>query len=591
MGVPEERAGRGISVADSGSATFTYSSGPDSGGGRASFTLPEDAWRCSDGPVSFAVVGEVYGDIEGLPARYRAGGVDALTELDGSFLLFVSDEARSEAWAVTDHIGSRAAYVWRSGDHTVVANTLAGGPWSDSEVDAAGVCAYLANDGTRSGLTPWKAARAMPPASVLGLHSSGPATRYWRQPAAPDVGEIDDLAPRMLDLMRDAVERRLAPFRDRPVLLSLSGGVDSKGLLGLLLEQVAADRISAYTYYNGEQVGDMDLPEARRAARAVGVSHEPIPGYANDFLPTLVDNAFRGDGVAHFCDDADVWRHLGSTAEGLVVAGDRQAHHLGRLPDDLPVTSLLSLVSVVPPSVIDWFLAKLPAQAAAGMLDGWEEMYDSLVAEYGAMGGWRIASHPAYIEQRANPTLTLWRERFSSQAGPVISPFLDRELLEFVGHLPVDLNDVEGDFLHRITLERAFPVLFDGENAHGGWNIPDWGQEIRSNATAIESLVSGVDSPLEALVPKEVTLDLLQAVASSASPVSAATSGWKWQLRKLVKSSALITRIVRERKLQQRLRTPMKVGEATLLRRLLTLHLALADRTSVVERYEEVRAR
>jgi asparagine synthase (glutamine-hydrolysing) len=577
-------------MADSGSATFIYSGGPDSGG-LASLTLPEDAWRWSDGMLTIAVVGELYDGGEELPSLYRDGGVDALTQLNGSFLMFVADEARHEAWVVNDHIGSRAAYISQKGTGAVVSNSLAGGPWPDSGVDAAGVCAYLANDGTRSGLTPWKTVSAMPPGSVLALHSSEPPARYWRQPATPGAGDVDDLVPRMLDLMRAAVERRLAPFGDRPIVLSLSGGVDSKGLLGLLLEQMPADRIWAYTYYNGEQVGDMDLPEARRAAGAVGVSHYPIPGYRNDFVETLVDNAFRGDGVAHFCDDADVWRHLGSTVDGLVVAGDRQAHHLGRLPDDLPATSLLSLVSLVPPSVIDWFLARLPAEAAASMFEGWDQVYESLVAEYGAMGGWRVASLPAYIEQRANPTLTLWRERFSSQAGPVISPFLDRDLLEFVGHLPVDLNDVEGDFLHRITLERAFPALFRGENAHGGWNIPDWGHEIRSHAASIRSLVIGIDSPLEALVPKEATLDLLQAVASGGSPVTAATSGWKWQLRKLVKSSELATRIVRERKLQQRLRKPPKVGEAALLRRLLTLHLAMADQSAVMERYEEVKAR
>src|SRR5690606_33757932 len=125
-----------------------------------------------------------------------------------------------------------------------------------------------------------------------------------------------------------------------------------------------------------------------------------IAGYRNDFLDTLVDNALRGDGVAHFCDDADVWRHLGGTVSGLVVAGDRQAHHMGQLPEDLPVSSLLSLVSLFSTKVIDWFLTRLPPDGAQAMVEGWEAVYGSLLTEYGSMDGWRIASHPAYIEQR-----------------------------------------------------------------------------------------------------------------------------------------------------------------------------------------------
>ncbi|HSJ35607.1 MAG TPA: asparagine synthase-related protein [Acidimicrobiia bacterium] len=589
MGVPEGRAGRGISMADSRSAMFTYSRAPGRDAGRASFRLPPEAWQWRDGSLSMAVVGDVYDGVEAIPDLYRREGIEALTRLHGSFLLFVADEARGQAWVVNDHIGSRAAYIWENADTTLVTNSLADGPRSDSDLDPTGVCSYLANDGVRAGLTPWASARTLPAASVLGLHTSDAPAQYWRQPAMDGEGTIEDLAPQMLELMRAAVERRRTGSENLPVVLSLSGGVDSKGLLGLLLEQLPADRISAYTYYNGEQVGDMDLPEARRAALAAGISHHPIPGYRNDFLHTLVDNALRGEGVAHFCDDADVWRHLGGTLSGLVVAGDRQAHQMGHLPEDLPISSLLSLVSLFPTKVIDWFLAMLPSDGARAMVEGWEAVYGSLLAEYGSMDSWRIACHPAYIEQRANPTLTLWRERFSSQAGRVISPFLDRDLLDFVGRLPIALNDVEGNFLHRIALERAFPNLFAGENAHGGWNIPDWGEEMRSAAKPIRSLIEGVGSPLEALVPKEVTLRLLESVSSRESPVDVATTGWKWQLRKLVKSSELLTRLARERKLQQRLRGTMKVGEATMLRRLLTLHLALADHSSVIERFEEVR--
>jgi asparagine synthase (glutamine-hydrolysing) len=591
MGVEQAETGQVEWVPDPDSSAFIYTRHPGQETGRAYFRLPEESHVWEVGTTTLALVGEVYGPRDAVPARYASGGIDALSLLDGSFLIFVTDTASNDAWVVTDHIGSRAAYRWEQGDTTMVTNTLAAGPRSGADLDPGGVCAFLANDGVRSGLTPWSTARALRPASITALHPDGSDRHYWRMRAAPEPGDLDDLAVTMHHLMLSSVERRLAAFGDTPIALSLSGGVDSKGLLGLLLECVPAERISAYTYFYGEQVGDMDLPEAQRAARSAGVVHHSVLGYQGDFLATLIDNAIRGDGVAHFCDDADAWGHLADKygGDGLVVAGDRQSHHLGRLPRDLPIPSLLRLVSLYPGSVIEWFLARLPDDSSRAMIAAWDDVYGDLVAEYSTMGNWRIAAHPAYIEQRANPTLTLWRERFSRRAGSVISPFLDRQLLDFVGRLPFAFNDVEGDFLHRITLERAYPAIFSGDNAHGGWNVPDWGEEIRVNVDAIRAMVVGIDSPLESLIPKSVTLDLLNAVASSDSPVGTATSGWKWQLRKLVKTSEVLTRLARERKLQQRLAAPMKVGEAALLRRLLTLHLALADHSAVMERFEEVR--
>jgi asparagine synthase (glutamine-hydrolysing) len=591
MGVEQARTGQVDWVPSRDSAAFSYSRTKGQDGVRASFQMPRNSHVWTVGTATIALVGEVYDASDVVPTLYARGGLEALTTLDGSFLFFVADEASGKAWVVNDHIGTRAAYVWDAGDTTVVTNTLAAGPRSQSSIDPAGVCAYLANDGTRGGLTPWASAKALPAASVLALHNGHAPVRYWQMTVAPERASVDELVPEMYDLMGKAVTRRLAPFGNAPIILSLSGGVDSKGLLGLLLDQVPVDRVTAYTYYQGEQVGDMDLPEARRAAQAAGIAHHPVLGYRGDFLATLVDNAIGGDGVAHFCDDADVWSHLaeGATGDRVVVAGDRQSHHVGRLPDDLPVPTLLQLISLFPPNVIDWFVGELPAEARDAMVEGWGSSYDALVTRYSTPDGWRVASLPAYLEQRANPTLTLWRERFSSRAGSVISPYLDRDLLDFVGRLPLEFNDLEGEFLHRITLERAFPRLFEAGNAHGGWNTPDWGEEIRGSASTLRRLIVAIDSPLEALVPKESTLALLDMVATGESPVRAATSGWKWQIRKLVKASELLTRLVRERKLQQRLRAPMKVGEAALLRRLLTLHLALADHSAVMERFEEVR--
>lgn len=535
--------------------------------------------------VTVGLLGEIYGGgVDTVLDRYFAAGMAGVVGgIEGSFVLVVNDDAEGETYVVTDHIGSRAAYLWDLGDRRLVTNTLGDGPRSHVEIDAAGVCSYLANDGVRSGLTPYQSVRSVPPGSMMSLRTKSPPRRYWRFPVDPQPGSIEERSAEMIDLMRRAVDKRLSSLDTDKVVVSLSGGVDSKGLLGLLTEQMDPGSIETVTYFHGEQVGDMDLSEARAAADAVGVAHRAIPGYLGDFVTTLVDNALVGDGVAHFCDEADAWRFEGgqSAETRMKVAGDRQSHHYGSIPDDIPTEAMLRLINIFPAESIDWFLGSLDPQAADSMTSGWGDVYEATVGEYRSFESWRDAIHPAYLEQRTSPTLTLWRELFSRRLGPVVSPYLDRSLLEFVGRLSRELNDVNGTLLHRITLERAFPSLFERGNAHGGWNIPDWGTEMTKNRDGLARFISSVDSPLESLIPKDRTLGLLDDVASASPQLTSATSGWRWKVRRTVKSSAWLTKMVRQRKFQGRVSWPTKVSRAALLRRLLTLHLALADHEQV----------
>lgn len=556
----------------------------ENGGVRASFGGVDDSRRVRAGSVEVAALGYVTAGrgttSERVLSAYQTGGLRSVTELDGSFLAVIADQKESRVLAITDVTSSRAGYLGEKDGRLTLANSLRQVDCRQHPLDAGGIASYLASDGCHGLLTPYSGVHALAPGTITELRPGAVTTdRYWRSTPRPSrsIADFAILRDEMIDLMRDSVRHRLAVTNPEQVAISLSGGVDSRGLLGMLLEHLSPDRISALTYYHGEQVGDMDLPEARRIARLGGVEHRAVRGYLGD-LPALVAyNALHGEGVAHFCDEADVWRTL--EAEGdfdAMVVGDRQAHHqpsLGNLTTD----QLLRVVSVFSPEAVGWFLERLDGDSAAALHTGWERRYEEIRDEYASFGPWEISVHPAYIEERMSRTLALWRERFSSQAGVVLNPYLDRRLLDFVSTLPLELNDVEGRFLHREAIVHAWPEVAGGLVSAGGWNAPSWGTEIQRHAPALRHLVTRVDSRLEELIPKAVVLDLVAEVERHGSSLLEATEGVGWRLRKAVKRSRILSSAVRRVKGRTKLEVSPRVDRAGLTRRLLTMHLALAD--------------
>lgn len=533
---------------------------------------------------------------DGMLEAYLSGGCDSVISGDGSFLALVIDDRSNEIHVITDPVGTRAAYLWERRVGYTLTNRIADGPATGRGLDAAGICSYLVGDGTRAGLTPFAGVESLPGGTVATIANGRvQPRRYWRiQPSFADEGavSIDELEKQMLEHMRQAVARRLAVHRDLDIMISLSGGVDSKGLLGLLTEAIDPSRIEAFTYFHGEQVGDMDLPEATRVARIAGVRHRAVAGFSGDFLATLVDNALSGDSMAHFCDDADSWRALSPGEERLVVAGDRQWHGLGSQPDALPTVAMLGFVSLFPVSAISWFLDRLPENNRRALADGWQSVFDARVAHYETFESWLMAVQPAYVHERVKPTLMLWRELFSQQVGPVVNPYLDRALLDFVAALPQACKDLESpNFLHRRTLTNAFPELFARGSSHGGWNMPNWGAEMRRHGEVLKQWIAKVDSPLEELIPKDVTLGLIEEVGKASPSLSTATDGWRWKVKRVVKTSKVLRNTVRRARLGQRVRRPQTVAPAAMLRRVLTLHLALADAEEVLSIHEETKPR
>ena len=109
-------------------------------------------------------------------------------------------------------------------------------------------------------------------------------TRYWDYPSSVDVAQSPEIAAQQFDaLFVDAVRIRLRA--DVPVGLTLSGGLDSTGVLAAANSTRENPLICYTSTYGKEDVGE--LPWAEIAAQASHAELRPVAAPSHDWLDTL----------------------------------------------------------------------------------------------------------------------------------------------------------------------------------------------------------------------------------------------------------------------------------------------------------------
>ncbi|WP_435552241.1 asparagine synthase-related protein [Natrinema sp. CGMCC1.2065] len=198
--------------------------------------------------------------------RYRADGIDALRDLNGSYLAVIDAEPTDEAVIATDPVRSRECFYTDEPGPRIFGTDAAsvGRTVTEPTLDRDGVLEFLHLGVALGEKTPLSELRRVPLDSRLTSTAIDPLDRfvYDPQPAA-DFDAVGELADRLERALR---RRSVLPGR-KGVLLS--AGYDSRIILSQLPE-------IAHSY----TVGSLDAQEVR-GARAVaaqyGASHTAFP--------------------------------------------------------------------------------------------------------------------------------------------------------------------------------------------------------------------------------------------------------------------------------------------------------------------------
>ena len=444
-------------------------------------------------------------DTEVIVHLYEDLGERFVERIDGMFAIAVWDSRRRTLVLARDRLGKKPLLYSESAGRLAFASehdALLRGLGCVPPVDPAAIALYLRLGYVPAPLDAFTGVHKLPPAHVLVWRDGRTAVRrYW---APPETGTLkigeEEAILEVRRLLDRAVSRRLVA--DVPVGAFLSGGVDSSGVVATMARLTATVRTFSIGFDEG---GYSELPHARRIAERYGTEHHEfvVRPDAVSILPLLA----RHYGEP-FADSSAVPTYYLSklTREHVTVAlngdgGDelfagydryfavRLASSLDRIPRAIATPLLSGAARLLPDSLVPTgrrrrakrFLlaAAMPSRERylrwLGLFDA-AELRDLVVPELLAAvprertafdtfemnGHDPVAAAQALDLQLYLPDDLLAKVDIASMANSleVRSPFLDRELVEFVVALPtaLKLHGAERKYLLKKALADRVPA-------------------------------------------------------------------------------------------------------------------------------------
>jgi asparagine synthetase B (glutamine-hydrolysing) len=466
----------------------------------------------NEAQVTLAFSGELFeGSVDEIITAYLRGGEAAIERLDGSFVLYLSDGRTGSTLLATDYLGSRPMY------YAPGADGIRFGPELGTLQGAAGQTPQFGRDAAVSFLIhghlladqAWLSdAHTIPPGSILRIESDGSTAlrQYFELGPSRRAGpeQSDESTMRALeDLLRSAVARRW--FGGEGLVLPLSGGIDSRGILGCLLEH-GASRLKTVTWGVDDQTEGTDAWVAGRLAEQFGTEHTFLRRASTSVRDDIREmtrriDATTDDSVMHPYE-LRIMRRIRDELGGLrLMRGDECFGFGGPAVSDEEAFARVGLSQLSASRAVQQLL---PADHLDESIAASKALLDQIAGECVATD-FTDRKDSFYATQR----LRHYLNRSSYYKLTVLNlqnPWLDRRLLEFAWSLPAR-HRIDKQLFKR-TLATMFPSLMSVPVATAH-SLEDWGDEIRRRADLREylhdRLVTGAGSLEGILDPASVS--------------------------------------------------------------------------------------
>lgn len=235
-----------------------------------------------------------HSDTEVLLNAYLDGGPDCLDHVEGMFAFAIWDREQRVLFAARDRMGEKPFYYTLQNGVFAFASELTAFsrlPLLKLEVERKNIARFLAYEYIPTPNSIYREIFKLRPGHFLNFANGQVTTRrYWEIPLPDSRANLSesDCCERLRHLAGQAVKRRL--ISDVPLGVFLSGGIDSSAVVALMSEVVPPQEIKTFTIGFKEKSYD-ESSYAREVAEFFGTNHhEEILSatQAGELLPHIV---------------------------------------------------------------------------------------------------------------------------------------------------------------------------------------------------------------------------------------------------------------------------------------------------------------
>jgi asparagine synthetase B (glutamine-hydrolysing) len=439
------------------------------------------------GRVKVFLHGEIYNDeaneanqLEFIAQAYERLGRDFAAQLNGSFVVLLIDETADTIIIATDRTASKPIFYYLDGSCLYFASepkALMLVPSLPKRLNLSAVASFLACGFFVNGQTLFEDIRFLDNAMVLIVSPAGVTTyKYWHyifNEGARDRGPAH-YQHTLAELIRQAVRRRMRSPHRYGILLS--GGYDSRGILGSYLAEPPQEPVATISWGVAEDIPYSDCLIAKRLANNLGLPHTFYPLRIAGLPQHLHDFVYLHDGLTDACTNypealkifSQIRSELGVE---VIFRGDECFGFSRPAYDDSTIFEKFSILPLDKSRHYKKILQK-------HWLSRFSELINQTMNELSLRCSAKdiyLRQNFFYIDQRIkhyiNPLNYL-----KSMEVEVRTPYFDNAILDFMCELPAKYHFAKR--LYRKTIVEEFPDLFN-EIAKRS-NLPDLDSELKN---------------------------------------------------------------------------------------------------------------
>ncbi len=234
-----------------------------------------------------------HSDTEVLLHLYEEKGEAMLADLNGMFAFVIYDVKRRRLFGARDRMGIKPFYFCHKADRFAFASELKcllALPWVSKEISASSFHHYLSLQFVPAPQSIFEDVQKLPAGHSFTYdldRKTFHSRPYWTLPINPVEGiSRSDWRDRIRASMEAAVERWT--LSDVPIACSLSGGLDSAALVGLLAKQTGK-KVKTFTlgFHGKEHESYSELPLAKLVAEKWDTEHHELTVEPSSILDSL----------------------------------------------------------------------------------------------------------------------------------------------------------------------------------------------------------------------------------------------------------------------------------------------------------------